>query len=74
TDNIPIKTALYPSNWELSAARATSVLRYFIAKHAIEPDRLYVKGNADSRPLVPNNTPEQRAQNRRVEIRLKEIS
>ncbi|KJU84929.1 flagellar motor protein MotS [Candidatus Magnetobacterium bavaricum] len=74
TDNIPIKTALYPSNWELSAARATSVLRYFIAKHGIDPVRLYVKGNADSRPLLPNNTPEQRAQNRRVEIRLKEIS
>ncbi|MBF0338371.1 MAG: flagellar motor protein MotB [Nitrospirae bacterium] len=74
TDNIPIKTAIYPSNWELSAARATSVLRYFVAKHGIEPARLYVKGNADSRPLVPNSTPEQRAQNRRVEIRLKEIS
>ncbi|MBF0336510.1 MAG: flagellar motor protein MotB [Nitrospirae bacterium] len=74
TDNVPIRTALYPSNWELSAARATSVLRYFIAKHDIEPSRLYVKGNADSRPITPNDTPEHRAQNRRVEIRLKEVS
>ncbi|MBF0608865.1 MAG: OmpA family protein [Candidatus Magnetobacterium sp. LHC-1] len=73
TDNVPIRTALYPSNWELSAARATSVLRYFIAKHDIDPSKLYVKGNADSRPIVPNDTPERKAQNRRVEIRLKEM-
>ncbi|MBF0537176.1 MAG: flagellar motor protein MotB [Nitrospirae bacterium] len=74
TDNVPINTVQYPSNWELSAARATSVLRYFINTHDIEPSRLYVKGNADSRPIVPNDTPEHRAQNRRVEIRLKEIA
>lgn len=74
TDNVPIKTKAYPSNWELSVARATSVLKYFINRHGIEPSRFYIKGNADQRPLVPNTSPELRAQNRRVEIRLKEIS
>lgn len=74
TDNVPIKTAAYPSNWELSVARATSVLKYFINRHNIEPSRFYIKGNADQRPVVPNTSPELRAQNRRVEIRLKEIN
>lgn len=74
TDNVPIKTSTYPSNWELSVARATSVLKYFINRHGIEPSRFYIKGNADQRPVVPNTSPELRAQNRRVEIRLKEIN
>lgn len=72
TDNIPIKTLIYPSNWELSVARATSVLKYFINKHSIEPSRLSIKGNAEQRPLVENDTPEHRMQNRRVEIRISE--
>lgn len=72
TDNIPIKTSLYPSNWELSVGRSTSVLKYFINKHGIDPSRLAIKGNADQHAIVPNDTPENRAQNRRVEIRLKE--
>lgn len=72
TDNVPIRTRLYPSNWELSVARATSVLKYFINNHGIDPSRLSIKGNADQKPAVPNDTPENRAQNRRVEIRLKE--
>jgi chemotaxis protein MotB len=73
TDNIPIRTSLYPSNWELSVARATSVLKYFINKHNIDPSRLSVRGNADQKPVAPNNTPENRARNRRVEIKLKKI-
>jgi len=73
TDDIPIKTRLFPSNWELSVARATSVLKYFIHEHAINPSRLSIKGNADQKPVAPNDTPENRALNRRVEIRLKEI-
>ncbi len=73
TDNVPIKTSRYPSNWELSVARATNVLRYFIDNHDIDPSRFSVKGNADKKPVVPNDTPENRALNRRVEIRLKEI-
>ncbi|MDW8066124.1 MAG: OmpA family protein [Aquificaceae bacterium] len=67
TDNIPISTERFPSNWELSTARAGSVVRYFIAK-GIEPERLKASGYADTRPMVPNTTPEGRAQNRRVEI------
>ncbi|MEW6571387.1 MAG: OmpA family protein [Nitrospirota bacterium] len=72
TDNIPINSRFYPSNWELSVARATSVLKYLINKKEIDPSRFFIKGNADQRPIVPNDTPEHRAQNRRVEIRLKE--
>lgn len=72
TDNIPISTPGYPSNWELSVARATSVLKYFINKHGINPSRFSIKGDAEQRPIVANDTPEHRAQNRRVEIRLKE--
>lgn len=74
TDNTPINTRLYPSNWELSVARATAVLKHFINRHRIDPSRLSVKGNADLRPLVPNDTPEHRAENRRVEIRLREMN
>jgi chemotaxis protein MotB len=70
TDNIPIHTARFPSNWELSVARAASVLKYFINIHALEPSRLSIKGNADQKPIVPNDTPDNRSQNRRVEIRL----
>lgn len=73
TDNVPIQTRLYPSNWELSVARATSVLKYFMNTQDIDPSRLTIRGNADQKPVVPNDTPENRAQNRRVEIRLKDI-
>jgi chemotaxis protein MotB len=72
TDNVPIRTARFPSNWELSVARATSVLKYFIGHHGIDPSHLSIKGNADQKPVVSNDTPENRARNRRVEIRLKE--
>jgi len=72
TDNIPIKTRLYPSNWELSVARSTTVLKYFINHHGIDPSRLSIKGYADQKPIVLNDTSENRAQNRRVEIRMKE--
>lgn len=74
TDNLPIHTSLYPSNWELSEARATSVLKCFIDTYDIDPSRFYIRGYADRRPLVSNDSPEHRAQNRRVEIRLKNDS
>lgn len=67
TDSIPISTEKYPSNWELSTARAGAVVRYFIAK-GINPERLKASGYADTRPIASNATPEGRAQNRRVEI------
>lgn len=67
TNSIPISTEKFPSNWELSTARASSIVRYFIAK-GINPERLKVSGYADTKPIASNATPEGRAQNRRVEI------
>ncbi len=67
TDDLPIHNSRFPSNWELSAARALSVLRYFIGK-GIEPQRLAAVGYGEYHPLVPNSSPENRARNRRVEI------
>jgi chemotaxis protein MotB len=69
TDNQPIiGGGLYPTNWELSTARATSVLRYLIDTHHLDPARLSAAGYADTRPLVPNTSPANQALNRRVEI------
>ena len=68
SDNIPISTPKFPSNWELSIARAVNVTKYLIAQAGVSPLRLSATGYGDSRPLLPNNTAEQRAQNRRVEI------
>ncbi|MBA4394122.1 MAG: hypothetical protein C0407_11265 [Desulfobacca sp.] len=73
TDDQPIHSRRFPSNWELSVARATSVLKYLINKHGLDPARFTIKGNAEQRPLAVNGSTEQRAQNRRVEIRLKEL-
>lgn len=67
TDNVPISTALYPSNWELSSARASSVVRLFISE-GVGSKRLTAAGVADNQPLVPNDTPEHRARNRRVTV------
>ncbi|MBI4766018.1 MAG: OmpA family protein [Deltaproteobacteria bacterium] len=72
TDDQPINTRRFPSNWELSVSRATNVLKYLITCHGLDPARFTIKGNAEQRPLSPNRSPEQRAQNRRVEIRLKD--
>ena len=68
TDNLPIRTERFPSNWELSTARAVNVLRYFIENHGVSSQRLFAVGFGEYQPLVPNDTLEQRAQNRRVEI------
>lgn len=68
TDNIPIKTAHYPSNWELSTDRASSIVRYFIDRNKMEPYRLSAAGYAEHKPLAGNDTPEGRAKNRRVDI------
>ena len=67
TDSIPIHTSKYPSNWELSTARAGSVVRYFISK-GLDPSRFKAVGYADTRPVAPNTTPEGREKNRRIEI------
>lgn len=68
TDDVPITTDLYRSNWDLSASRATSVAHYILENTDIEPARITVQGYADSRPLAPNDSAENRAKNRRVEI------
>ena len=67
TDNVPIRTAQFPSNWELSAVRATTVLRQF-AEAGVPADRLTAIGYADTRPVDPNLLADGRARNRRVTI------
>ncbi len=67
TDNLPIHTERFPSNWELSTTRATTVLRYFESQ-GVASDRMEASGCADQRPLAPNDTEADRARNRRVEI------
>ncbi len=68
TDNLPIHTERYPSNWELSTARAVNVLRYFIKEHNVDPRRLAAEGFSEFHPVVANDTAENREKNRRVEI------
>lgn len=67
TDNTPISTAQFASNWELSAIRATTVLKHLITA-GVDPIRLTATGYGDLLPLVPNNTADNRAVNRRVEF------
>ncbi len=68
TDNVPIKYSGWKSNWELSAARANSVLHFFIDKCGIDPQMLNMAGFGEYRPAASNETEEGRQQNRRVEI------
>lgn len=73
TDNIPIATVRYPSNWELSAARAIAVLRY-LKTRGLAVARMRAVGYADTRPMQNNATPKGRAANRRVELVLRKPS
>ncbi|OUR72217.1 flagellar motor protein MotB [Methylophaga sp. 41_12_T18] len=68
TDDIPINTPRYRSNWELSTSRATSVVHELLRYHQMPPERFVLEGYADTKPLAPNDTAENRARNRRVEI------
>lgn len=68
TDNRPIATSRYPSNWMLSAARATSVVQAFTRRGNIDPERMEVRAHADTVPVAGNETKVGRARNRRVEI------
>lgn len=68
TDNVPINTARYRSNWELSTARATNIVLYLQDRHKIDPERLSASGYGEYRPLVSNDTTENRRLNRRVDI------
>lgn len=68
TDSIPIATPLYPSNWELSSARATTVGRYLAEHRDVAPTRLIAAGYGEFRPIAPNDSREGRARNRRVDL------
>ncbi len=68
TDNVPIKTKRFPSNWELSTARAVSVVRFITEEVGVDPAKFSAVGYGDTRPKVPNDTPTNRRRNRRVEI------
>ena len=68
TDDRPIASSAFPSNWELSTSRSTSVLRSLIARPGIDAARVSASGFADTRPRVPNDSPEHQAANRRVEV------
>jgi chemotaxis protein MotB len=67
TDNVPIASTQFPSNWELASARASSVVRLFVAS-GVNPARLTATGYADNRPAESNDTPDGRARNRRVTL------
>jgi chemotaxis protein MotB len=68
TDNIPIHTAEFESNWELSSGRATRIARLFLEDQSIPPDRLSAAGYAEFHPVASNSTAEGRAENRRVDL------
>lgn len=68
TDNVPIKTAVYQDNWDLSVARATSIVRILTVDYKILPTRLTASGKGEYSPRATNETPEGRALNRRTEI------
>lgn len=67
TDNIPISSSVYKSNWELSSARASSVL-HFLLQRGLSPDRFLIAGYGEYKPVATNDTDEGRAKNRRVEL------
>ena len=78
TDDTPVSSSVFPSNWELSTARAGAVVHFFI-EHGIEPFKLRAAGYADTFPRVPNHDahgnpiPENQAKNRRVVIKLEKV-
>ncbi len=68
TDNRPISTSRFPSNWVLSAARAAAVVHHLEAEENIDPDRLQIRAHGDTKPIFTNYTENSRSKNRRVEI------
>ncbi|HEX8813840.1 MAG TPA: OmpA family protein, partial [Terracidiphilus sp.] len=68
TDNVPIHTVEFDSNWELSSSRATNIARVLLALRAISPDRLSAAGYAEFHPVDTNDTTDGRARNRRVDL------
>jgi chemotaxis protein MotB len=68
TDNIPITTRQFPSNWELSTGRAVTIVKHLTEVVGVDPAKCSAVGYGDTRPKVPNDTPNNRQKNRRVEI------
>ena len=68
TDSMPIKSEKYPSNWELSTARAINIIKYLTQTHKLPPDRLSAVGYGEYMPIAENTSPQGRAKNRRVDI------
>ena len=68
TDNVPINSSQFPTNWELSTARATNGLKYMLKHFDIDPDKISATGYAEFRPVADNSTTEGRGKNRRVDL------
>lgn len=68
TDNVPINTARFPSNWHLSVERAVATAYYLITRHKLTAEKISVAGYSEYHPIAPNDTPANRARNRRVDI------
>lgn len=68
TDTVPITTLRFPSNWELSTARASMVVRHLIDRHEMDPERLSASGYGEHRPIADNESADGRQQNRRVDV------
>ncbi len=68
TDNVPISSHSFPSNWELSTARATNLVQYLIRNYDFQPDKISAAGYGEYRPIADNSTAEGRSKNRRVDI------
>lgn len=68
TDNVPISTERYPSNWHLSVDRALTTAYYLINQENISPDKVSIIGYSEYKPIAPNYSPELRAKNRRVDL------
>jgi chemotaxis protein MotB len=68
TDNLPISSSDFPSNWELSAARATNVVRFLLKEDGLPPDKISEAGYGEFRPIATNDSEAGRSRNRRVDI------
>ena len=68
TDNLPINTLLFPTNWELSTKRATNVVLFLVSNSNVDPTKLTATGNGEFRPIAPNDTTQNRQKNRRIDI------
>ncbi|MFD2046353.1 flagellar motor protein MotS [Ornithinibacillus salinisoli] len=74
TDSVPMSSYIYPSNWELSGARASSVVRHLVNEIKLDETRFSIVGFGETRPIVPNDSDSNRSKNRRVEIVILETS